>query len=107
MSFNCQVKSIKKLPRKDGELWRGWHKNGELDFVGNKKNNQKTGVWSFFHPNGQKESEGEFVMGEKQGCWIEWYENKKERKEYAFYDKVHIYKWIKLIVSIIFICAVL
>ena len=75
MSFNCQVKSIKKLPSKDGELWRGWHKNGKLDYVGNKKNNQRDGEWSFFHPNGQKESEGEYVMGEKQGCWIEWYEN--------------------------------
>ena len=42
----------------------------------------------------------------EDGRWIEWYENGQEREEYAFYDKVHIYKWIKLIVSIILICAV-
>ena len=28
----------------------------------------------------------------EDGRWIEWYENGQEREEYAFYDKVHIYK---------------
>lgn len=64
-----------------------WQENFFTDtkpllYVGNYKNNQKTGVWKYYYENGQIKSITTYVDGEIDGNYKDYYDTGKLKRDY-------------------------
>ena len=56
-------------------LYRQWHDNGHLEWIGMKQNGRRHGKWKRYHPNGKLHLLHNYVQGNKSGLCKEWDED--------------------------------
>ena len=56
-----------RAPHKDGNVWKWFHENGQLNLICEMKNGKKDGVDKGFYDNGDKMSIVHYKNGKKHG----------------------------------------
>ena len=79
--------------RKSGEF-KTYFKNGQLEMIGQIKENLNQGKWTYYHQSGQVESVGTFKDDLPDGKWKWFYENGNIKEEGNYIKGDREGRWI-------------
>lgn len=79
--------------KKSGEF-KTYFKNGQLEMIGQIKENLNQGKWTYYYQNGQVESEGIFKDDLPDGTWKWYYENGNLKEEGVYAEGNREGRWV-------------
>lgn len=93
-TLNGKAVEYEVVNGKKNGLFKIYYSNGQLQMVGEVKDNSNNGKWTYYYQDGQVESEGKFVNDLPEGRWIWYYENGNIKEEGNYVKGNRAGEWI-------------